>query len=398
MNHTKKIIHIVGAGFSGLSLATYLCDESDIEIHIFEKREKAGGLISSHRNTHGDLIESAAQSLIFNDLTKAFLEKINCSYVTQLPTAKKRFFFRSRLQQWPLTFAETLTSFGRFIYSFVTRNTKPIAGETVHMWISRIAGRPFCEYIVSPALQGIYATTSNNIDAEMIYNTLFNKAKKRKYLGLVSGLNGTQDIIDSMTAYCQKRHVKFCYNYDYQFKTPADTVVICTSAKDAQNILSKTNPDISDHLSLIKMNTVATVTGVFTKKNDRFNGFGALVPRDQNIAALGVLFNSDIFPNRSKISSETYIYSDIKNTLDFKSDIENTHSRLFQQSAELVSYHTTLWPEALPIYNSDLKNFRIKYRQNFNTNIVLHGNYLGGIGLSKILEQSVELATDIKHR
>ncbi len=55
------------------------------------------------------------------------------------------------------------------------------------------------------------------------------------------------------------------------------------------------------------LTSLVSATAFFSPHPQDLHGFGVLFPRDSGVSALGVLFNADIFPNRSTLRSETWI-------------------------------------------------------------------------------------------
>ena len=60
-----------------------------------------------------------------------------------------------------------------------------------------------------------------------------------------------------------------------------------------------------------------------------------------------------------------------------------------QKPPNLQFYKTTRWPEVLPNYGIKLEQaLEEAYLPSY---LYLHGNYMGGIGLSRLLERASEL-------
>jgi oxygen-dependent protoporphyrinogen oxidase len=403
MTSSKPRIHIVGAGFSGLSVAYLLARHKMFDITVFEQNAQVGGMIQSSIKD-GILVERAANSILCTDETISFLTEIGVPTVSPLPTAKKRFFFRDHLTRWPLTALETIAFIPRVLFHLITRksflNFTP--SETVAEWSQRYFGKAFTKYVLSPGLQGIYATTADHLNAENILGQIL-KPKKEKYKGIVSGAQGMADIIQALEKKCLSLNVKISTNHVYDFSLPHDTVIIATSAKDAARTVMLQNKFLGAELEKIKMNHVMSVT-CKVNKSERPQGFGCLIAENTETKCLGVLFNSDIFAGRSQTDelSETYIFSnqEAENIHhlppdELKAYIENTRETLFKTKTSIQKIHTSYWPNGLPIYDKTMADFQSKFVVPKN-NIYLHGNYVAGIGLSKIIKNSYHIANSIK--
>lgn len=402
MSDIKPRIHIIGAGFSGLSVAYLLAQHKMFDITVFEQNSHIGGMIQSSVKD-GILVERAANSILCTEETINFLNEIGVKSVSPLPTAKKRFFFRDGLTRWPLTALETMGLIPRVLFHLITRKSflKFNPQETVADWSQKYFGKSFTQYLISPGLQGIYALPAHQLNAQSILGQIL-QPKKEKYKGIVSGQNGMMDVVQSLEKKCLSSGVKIVTNHIYDFSTPYDFVIVATSAKDAAKTIMLQNKFLGAELEKIKMNNVLSVTCKVIRSN-RPQGFGCLIPENANTKCLGVLFNSDIFENRSQseASSETYIFSQQEaaniNALNpdaLKAYMEKTRQAIFQTESPIQQVYTSYWPNGLPIYDHVLANFQSQFVAPEN-NIYLHGNYVAGIGLSKIIKNSYFISNSI---
>ncbi len=396
MRSNKPTVHIIGAGISGLSVGYLLSKTNKFDITIFEKEPHVGGMIKSQKHDEF-LVESAANSILCNQQTLSLLNELLVQHVRPLSTAKNRFFFRDHLRRWPLNFLETVILIPRIMFHLVTNKKFLQLEGTVSDWAKKYFGFSFAQYFLSPALQGIYALPADKLDAKLILTPLFKK-KSRKYQGIVSGLNGMEDIIQALKNKCIQNQAKLFTEINYDFNQNADAVILCTSAADAAKVLKSKDSQLSQDLEKIHMNPVLSVTCQVPARSTRPPGFGCLIPRDQNLKCLGVLFNSDIFENRASENeiSETYIFSDQEavqlsqlNDVDLEQEIINMRKKLFS-TEDSIKIYKNYWPQGLPVYNEALLNFQKQL--SLPKNIYLHGNYTNGIGLSKIIEGSYELS------
>jgi protoporphyrinogen/coproporphyrinogen III oxidase len=402
MTKNKPRIHIIGAGFSGLTVAYLLAQSQKFDITVFEKNSQIGGMIGS---TVKDsiLVEQAANSILCTDETISFLKEIGAPSVSPLATAKKRYFFRDGLTRWPLNFSETLAFIPRVLFHLMTKKAflKFDSKETVAAWSQRYLGRAFTKYMMSPALQGVYATTADHLNAQNILGHII-KPKKEKYKGIVSGQKGMQDIIEALEKKCLLHDVKIITDHVYDFSLPHDIVIVATSAKDAARVVMLQNKFLGAELEKIKMNHVISVT-CKVYKSERPKGFGCLISENSETKCLGVLFNSDIFGGRSldDCSSETYIFSNQEaeriNQLtpdDLKAYMQKTRQTIFKINTPIQKIYTSYWPNGLPIYDHVLAQFQNNFVTPEN-NMYLHGNYVAGIGLSKIIKNSYHISNMI---
>ena len=187
-----------------------------------------------------------------------------------------------------------------------------------------------------------------------------------------------------------------------------DTVILATSLEQAKVLLKKT----SVYDSINELNSVSlTAVAVQPKTSRKIRGFGCLFPKNENFKSLGVLFNSDIFEGRGHESAENWILPG--QHLDLKSIehlIRNDRTRLIGEAADFSILKHFVWTKSLPKYDSKLRNFlgsEIFTDADRGVNVdgaclsvngkkvYLTGNYLGGIGLAKILSYNLRLSQRI---
>ncbi|MFZ4403743.1 MAG: protoporphyrinogen oxidase [Pseudobdellovibrionaceae bacterium] len=432
----KKKVIIVGAGFSGLSLAYYLC-QKNIKVEIYEKSNRCGGLIGTHKNTFG-LAEQAANSFLATAKMEAFLQDLSIAVASPLPTAKKRFLFRGKPTPWPLQFFESLFFLMRIFFRFLPllffskKTLRPLPEENLQDWGRRFFGRPATDFILSPAFQGIYASSAENLSASLLLGGFFNRSaqSRGKYRGLLSGKTGMGSVIENLQTYLQAKGVKIHFNQamnkkdlfslfdtdnNLQFENtiqPAmasknnfaakpPIIVVATSASQAISLLQE---PVALELKKITMNSLTTATVFFKNTRRKEQGFGCLIPALANKKTKGILFNDCIFSERTKddsVSSETWILDG--STVGFsKEELKNLilaeRKEIFSVDEEgrLLDIEFFQWDQALPLYNTNLEQILQNLEGLQTQNLFLHGNYLGHLGLSKILQRSFDLAEKIE--
>jgi oxygen-dependent protoporphyrinogen oxidase len=392
----KKKIIVVGAGFSGLTVALELSKRNFI-VEIHEKSSRCGGLLGTRRTPYG-LVESAANGLLRNKAVENLFSELELELLPTLPDAKKRYLFREKPRRWPLRWKENWALAGRLLFHLLTGKyfLRPHLGETIQDWGQSRLGLPTTNYVLAPALQGIYAGDSHRLSASLILKPLFNKNRSR-FRGTVSTRGGMQDVIDALEKKLREAGVVFHFNSTFSFDDTDEPVILATSASVASDLLRKKAPVVSRLLSKINMTSLLTVTSFWKNPPEPYPGFGCLIPRGSGLQTLGVLMNHFIFPERSSCPSESFILGGATNpaVLDLSDSqiqdlIRQERKEIFGLSSELLDCHITRWPQALPHYDVELE--KVLHLLPEMDSVFLHGNYLGSIGLSKILERSSLLA------
>lgn len=398
-----KKVTVVGGGFSGLVTAYYLSREG-FAVELHEASSRLGGLLGSKRTASG-LVESAANGFIHSEELMELFSDLGLQPLTlQKEYAKKRYIYRQGLKRWPLKVSESVKLAAKFILRilFAKRSLRPKVGETVWNWGLRNLNQPATEYLLSPGLQGIYAGDISRMSAELVLGPLFQKKKsKTKYKGTVSLVNGMEDLIMVLAQKLTARGVKIHLNSKYQVNSLNEPHVIAVSAAAAPSVLEKTAPQVAEVLKKIEVLPVLSVTAFYKEAPQKIEGFGALFPADQGFKVLGVLSPTYIFENRGPDYSETWIFGgthspDMLNKSDseIRDVILKERAQILNSKAEIKELHIHRWPQALPHYT--LAHQEILKSLQLPKNLYLAGNYLGVIGLSKILSRSKELASEMK--
>ena len=255
-------------------------------------------------------------------------------------------------------------------------------------------------FLLAPALQGIYAGDLKKLSASLILGPLFQKRKK--YRGLATCENGMQDLINALEVDLKSKGVKIHLNTTFiASQTATDTTVFACSPHNAAKILETQHPEFSQILLQIQMPPLISATVFYKKQQKQKIGFGCLIPRGQSLRTLGILMNSYIFQGRNTTYNETFILGgamdpEILNLSDeeLKQRLILERKKIFGVDLSILHVEITRWPQALPHYDVNLEKMLPKLKAP--ARIYLHGNYLGGIGLSKILDRSKQLAEEIQ--
>src|SRR6266436_2128907 len=101
-----KPVLVIGAGFSGLTLA-YALRQLDLPVRILERGDKPGGLIATRAEEHG-LVETAANALLADAEVERLFADLGLEFAAQLRTRKRRFIFWKKPKRWPLSLWATL--------------------------------------------------------------------------------------------------------------------------------------------------------------------------------------------------------------------------------------------------------------------------------------------------
>ena len=391
------MIHIIGAGFTGLTLAWEL-QKAGLPVTVYEKDQIGGLLQTVITPTH--LRETAANGLLWTPRLEKLAQELKVEFLASQKISSKRYIFRDgQPKRWPLKLNETLLLVSRVVKYLITKNNVD-PSLSLSDWGVKNFGQKFTDYVLTAAVRGIFALPAVKLNAKAVLDsfsavTEFKKAKKYKPT-TYAPKKGMGQLIGALKAKLQivQQDIKSLSELSLQEK---DAVVVATSAWDAALLLPQTQLNKIEPVPLI------SATLVWPKNTKTLDGFGCLFPPSENFFAAGVLVNSCIFSDRGPYPSETWIVSQDPKELtndQIKKSLLNDRKRLFSDQDEPIEAHITRWSKAIPAYNQQLSQFLSELTETQDTlaskNIYLAGNYLGKIGLAKIYDQNIILAEKLK--
>ena len=286
---------MVGGGFSGLATAYYL-SRAGIPVEIVEKTDRLGGLIATLQTPHGP-VETAAIGMRNSTRVDAVCRDLGLRMLCSTRSSgRARYIYRQRPRRWPLNPGEWLALAARFATATARGSRGPRPLETVEQWGARVLGRRATRWLLGPTLQGMYAGDPACLSASLVFGARERPARPARK-GVVAPARGMQQLIDALERRLRTRDVSIRLNTPARLdgSTPA---VICTSACDAAECLRDVAPAASQALSTIDMLPLVRITAFYPDEETRQRGRGILFPRGGDIRALGVLFNTNIFPHR----------------------------------------------------------------------------------------------------
>lgn len=419
-----KKLAVIGAGFSGLSLAWQL-SKLGFQVQVFEAKERAGGLIGTLKKQA--MVEKAAHAFLSSAPVEKLFEELDLPMVTAGHRSKTKWIYRGEARKFTLNFTESLKSFGPLIFNRIRNRHWPHSRETVIQWIERNSQSVLGDYLAAPALQGIYGTQVEDLSASLILGGVFSKElrpARGKLRGSLAPRDGMQALIERLQEKLAEKNVPVHLQATAdlsKLQGEFDAVIVACEMSAAAHLLQGVAPELSKNLSELPKVSLTTATVGYRQSTKRIQGFGCLFPKKENFNSLGVLFNTDLFANRGPLESEAWIFkggmSDVSD-VQILEKIKSDRQRLVDEAFECEFCEVIRWPETLPMYGLQLQSLlesklfvkapselRIQALQvveqgarvsESSSPLYLTGNYLGAIGLTKILSYNERLAARIQ--
>jgi protoporphyrinogen/coproporphyrinogen III oxidase len=393
-----RAVTVVGGGFSGLATAYYL-SKAGIPVEIVEQSDRLGGLIATLQTSHGS-VETAAIGMKNSARVDAMCRDLGLRMLASASSSgRARYIYRQRPTRWPLTPAESIALAARFTAAAARGARSPRPLETVDQWSARVLGRRAARWLVGPTLQGMYAGDPERLSASLVLGERQRPASPARQ-GAVAPACGMQQLINALEGRLRQSRVAIRLNSRAHLDG-GGPAVICTAACDAAEVLRDVCPAASRALSTIDMLPLVRITA-FYPDEERPKGRGVLFPRPGDIRALGVLFNTNIFPDRAGEYSESWIYGGAadRDVVDLSEDdleavMDRDRERLCGRAVRPAARFVHRWRRALPHYDLQLESVRAR---GFDVppGVFLVGNYVAGIGLSMVLERAATVAARLR--
>jgi oxygen-dependent protoporphyrinogen oxidase len=148
-------------------------------------------------------------------------------------------------------------------------------------------------------------------------------------------------------------------------------LILCIPPPDLARLIEKVDPESAVALGRVKASPLVTVTA-FVRSTDFIGGapkgVGVLIPRNEGLRLLGVLFNSSSFPGRSHDPETVSLTLMLGGTTDpaalrlADEDLRGLMTRelgiLLGFRGELQHCEITRWNSAIPAYSDELVRAR----------------------------------------
>ncbi len=396
-----RCARVVGAGLSGLTAAWRLA-EARFSVEVVEAAQRPGGLIETIARPHGH-VERGANALVWTPSVATLFQSLGIAPEFAAPDAGRRYIFRDGVaRRWPLDVTETAALAWHAARVAATRRSAPAGRETVLEWGDRVWGRAATRWLISPALQGLYAAPANELAAGAIVGGGCSLLRRGRGAKIARPAGGMTALMDRLVEGLRQQGATFKFGAPLDRLDPSVPTVVATGATAAAPLIEPHAPRLAAALASLPMTTLALSTSFFRADDRDLHGFGVLFPRDCGVEALGVRFDSDVFPGDQKrgLRVETWITRIDGSRSD---PVDSSHvSRaaaidrlaLTGRIDEPLDVVTTNAPQALPLYGSGVLDVQ-EHLGDLPPWLALAGNYMGRLGASKLVDVAGEAVTRV---
>ncbi len=291
-----KKITILGAGISGLATAWYLHKQfgDKIQLTIIEKSDRIGGWIKTVEK-EGFLFEIGPRGFRPHPATLSLVEELGLTkeLIPANNQARKRYLYvDGKLQPLTPWFALRL---GLLSVLWKERKIPPSTeeDETIESFFLRRTNRQITETLIDPLVSGIFGGDYRQLSIRSNFPTLF--AWEQKYGSLTKGffarekkkkdkhsLYSFREGMETLPrAIAEQLPAEIKLSTPYDEKIEADQIISCIPPTDIPKVtLTTVNLGYRTH--------------VLPKK-----GYGYLIPSKEKEDILGVMWDSEIFPEQN---------------------------------------------------------------------------------------------------
>lgn len=444
---TQKVA-VIGAGLTGLSTAYYL-QKKGIDVTVFEKADKAGGVIQTYRQD-GFIYENGPSTGVLGTPEAAeLIDELNDLCKLEIADEAAKFRWIWKAGRWvaipsglfggittPLfTFADKLRLLGE---PFRKPGTNP--NESLAELVRRRMGKSFLKYAIDPFILGIYSGDPERLVTKYALPKLYNleqnygsfiggaikKARepkserdKKATREVFSMQGGLSNLIDALVHKIGSERVVLNakniavkqaaagYELSYNGEQPLafDQVISTVGAWALPEIFSfLPKKELIDVIQLPYAKVVQVSVGFRKWEGISLKAFGGLVPFCENRRVLGALFLSSFLKGRAPEGGaliSTFLGGVRRSDMVELSDdeIKKIVEAELKEMLGLTKWNPDLlvinrYQHAIPQYGieSEAKLKAVEKLQQQFPGLYLAGNLRDGIGMADRMKQGCELA------
>jgi oxygen-dependent protoporphyrinogen oxidase len=388
---TKTDVVIVGAGLSGLSLASY-CARAGLKTTVLEKEPRLGGSFHSHRigDQAGDFWLELGAHTCYNSYQN-LLDLVDYHKVNErmLPRNKVPFKMLANNQIKSvfsqLNYVELLLSLPGLLY-------QKKADRSVDSYYSSILGKNNYQRVLRHFFNAVPSQPTENFPADALFKS---RPRRKDVLKSYTFAGGLQSIIDAIgetgtidfQVDQEPDSVEFTDNvYIVRLKDgtcyETATLAVATPAPVAAKLLQSMHPELSGYLAQIQTARINSVAVVLEKN---------LVPFEP---VAGIISPNDLF--YSIVSRDTVTDDKYRGlTFHFKPEVSNEEDQL-RRISEILGITTSQIADRVSKQNQ-LPSLRVGHYDLVDQidqllagkQLIITGNYFSGVAIEDCVSRSL---------
>lgn len=282
-----SVVKIKGAGLKGLALA-YFLKQRGIPSIIYEKSSRAGGWIKTIRQ-EGFIFEAGPRGFRPHPRTLELIESLGLTSQLIRPdkASRKRFIYYNQKLR-PLSYFSLAIIKGLIKDVFAPASKK---GLSIHDYFLERLG-PFCTYhLIDPLVSGIYAGDIKKLSANKCFPLFTSRGKLLKSI---------------LSSPSQLKNSPYKKEPLLSFKGGFETLIEALM-KDQPIVYDRCEEEVDFDCSpdnFVNYSSVVAVNIGWKEGPKLPKGFGYLIPQNQNEKILGVVFDSQTFPDQNFLKEE----------------------------------------------------------------------------------------------
>jgi len=453
MSESLQVV-IVGGGISGLACAVRL-RQLGVPVILLEASNRVGGLIGTSEQD-GFLFESGPQSFQGTETLLGLIRELGIEreLCQADPRAPRYVLRRGRLQKIPMSpqaiLGTSLLGIGarwKVVSEAFRKTTPPSEDESIAAFVRRKFGHEILEYLVSPFVSGVYAGDPETLSLraafptlnewEREYGSVLRGAMKSRSddpatrsapplcsfrrgigslprsmgarLGDAAQTDACVEAIEPASAHNLRGFRVAALRNNSRQVLDAQAVVMAAPAHVAAHLLALVAPHLAQKLSGIAYASLAVVaTGYYKKQASApLDGFGVLIPRSERHRALGIVWNTSLFPGRAP-EGQMVLTSFIGGTTDpeiakkpkeeIAAIVQKDHQKILGITGSPIASAIWVHHKALPQYNLGHGHIvqAIREAEQSVPGLYFAGNYLEGPSIGKCVERGFQVAESVK--
>ena len=410
-----KRIAIIGGGISGLTVLHYLKQRfgDNVEITLFERESLIGGTIRSFKKD-SCLFEWGPNGFLDNQPASLQLIEefgLNDQLVEAQSTSRRRYLqVKGELKAIPtglIDFIRTSLLSSNDKWSLIKGAFKKDISTnlSIYDYVSQRFSPSIAESLVDPFISGIYAGDIKRLHMASAFPKLKRKGLKKSRM--CSFKEGMGQIIEALyNRY--KNHIHMNSEISSN-PTDADIIIVATPAYAAAKIVKNLNPVLAQILDQVPYAPVA-VTGLLFQQ-DSFkkmpDGFGYLIASQENKDVLGVLIESNVYPQRAR--QDQIMLRVIMGGAHHPAIINNNEEQILTKAikeidaiyglnSQPIETFVKQWPKAIPQYEINYPHWRQSVAEQCakTQGLYLCANYIDGISFNDCIFNAKTIADNVK--